>query len=112
MLTSIVASIGFIVSVTTFISGIRMVRILDKRAEAIMHRINGYTLGGIYIIIAIMSLIEKFTILALSIWIIGFLVHLLKLYLVKKKLAVRYGGYAGSLILMTWIVLIFNNLPE
>jgi len=112
MLISVIASIGFVVSVTTFISGVRMIRLLDKRAEAMMHRFNGFTVGVIYLVLAILSVMGDLTIFALFIWIAGFLVHLLKLYLVKKKLAVRYGGYAGTLILITWIILIFNHLPE
>lgn len=112
MLITVIASIGFVFSVTTFISGVRMIRLTDKRAESMMHRFNGFIVGAIYLLLALISLTGQLTPIALLIWMAGFSIHLLKLFLVRKKLAVRYGGFVGSFILITWIIIIFNHLPD
>ncbi|VAW35636.1 hypothetical protein MNBD_DELTA02-1136 [hydrothermal vent metagenome] len=108
----ILASIGFVMVVMTFIGGFRMVRRAEHMSESIMHRVNGYTTISIYVLIALISIGLDFDIRILPVWIFGFILHYFKLVLVKKKLAVRYGGYMGGLLLITWFVLIYSHLPK
>ncbi len=108
---AILASIGFVVALMTFIGGFRMVRRAEHMSESIMHRVNGYTTITIYVVIALISIGFYFDMRILPIWILGFVLHYFKLVLVKKKLAVRYGGYMGALLLITWFVLIYTHLP-
>jgi hypothetical protein len=111
-LIPILASIGFVMVVMTFIGGFRMVRRAEHMSESIMHRVNGYTTITIYVLIALASIGINFNMRILPIWIFGFILHYFKLVLVKKRLAVRYGGYMGGLLLITWLVLIFTHLPK
>jgi hypothetical protein len=111
MIATIIASIGFTFAVTSFIAGFRMIRIADKRAEVMLHKVNGYITITTYIVIAIISLTMSASYLYFLLWLFGFSIHLFKVFLARKKLAVRYGGYVGSMILMSWIIIIFNHLP-
>lgn len=89
-----------------------MVRRADHIEESIMHRVNGYVTIGIYVILALACIITNFKPLYLPLWVFGFLLHYLKLVLVKKRLAVKYGGYMGGILLLTWLALIFTHLPS
>lgn len=106
------ASIGFVLAVMTFIAGFRMIRRFDQAEEILLHRVNGYLTVTMYVILAVMSIWMHMDLLFLFLWGVGFLIHLLKILLARKGLAVRYGGYLGGMLLITWIIVIFTNLPS
>jgi len=111
MLT-IIASIGFIFSVMAFMAGFRMVKSRGSSAERMMHRLNGILTISLYIIVAVFSISKGTSGLYIFGWAVGLLIHVFKLYLVRKKLAARYGGYVGGMILIVWLVVIFTHLPK
>ncbi|HHD10967.1 MAG TPA: hypothetical protein ENK42_00870 [Deltaproteobacteria bacterium] len=106
------ASLGFIFAVASFIGGFRMVRRTDHVEEAVMHRINGYITVGIYVALAVIFLKDRFSLFYLSLWTLGLMVHLFKLFIARKGLGVRYGGYVGAMLIITWLVVIFSHLPS
>ena len=111
-MTTILASIGFVLAITSFIAGFRMIKKTGHIAEHRMHKINGYLTLICYLLVALLSIISGTTFLFILAWILGLVIHLIKLLLVKKGLAVRYGGYLGGLLLITWITVIFTHLPK
>jgi len=111
IIISILASLGFVLSVTAFIAGFRMIKLKEQRAEASLHRVNGYLTIILYVALAAATIINGTGLLYIFAWIIGLAVHLFKLLLVRKGLAVRYGGYLGAMLILTWIVVIFTHLP-
>lgn len=111
MIISILASIGFVLAVTTFIAGFRMIKLKEQRAEASLHRLNGYLTIIFYVTVATVSIIHGTGILYILAWLLGLVIHIFKLVLVKKGLAVRYGGYLGAMLILTWIVVIYTHLP-
>lgn len=108
---SIIASIGFMLSVMAFIAGFRMVK-RRSRAERTLHRINGILTIILYVVVAVLSIIGGTSALYLFGWVVGMLAHIFKLYIVKKGLAARYGGYVGAMLLIVWLVVIFTHLPR
>lgn len=109
---SIVASIGFVLAVMTFVAGFRMVRKTDHEEEILLHRVNGYLALTTYIIIATIAIIKGTSLLYTAAWFVGLAIHLLKVLLAKKGLAVRYGGYMGFMLIITWFIVIFTHLPS
>ncbi len=109
---AIIASIGFIFSVMAFMAGFRMVKSRGSRAERTMHRLNGAITIALYIIVAIFSISKGTSALYIFGWAVGGLIHIFKLYVVRKGLAARYGGYIGAMLLIVWLVVIFTHLPK
>lgn len=107
-----ISSIGYVLVIMTFIAGFRMVKRSGLVAEWRMHRINGYLTIAVYTVLAVMAIASGTEPLYIVAWGVGMAIHLLKLLIVKKGLAVRYGGYFGGLLLITWLVVIFTHLPR
>ncbi len=77
-----------------------------------LHKVNGYIAITCYLALFAISLSgEGVTFRAAAAWTAGLAVHMFKILLSRKGLAVRYGGYMGVLLLMTWLVVIFTHLP-
>ena len=109
----LIASLGFLFAVITFIAGFRMVRRPEQQVELLMHRVDGFITIAFYIALAFISLAAYGMPLAsLFLWIFGFSLHLFKPYLVRKRLAIRYGGYMGAILITTWLIIIFSHLPS
>ncbi|MFQ5328762.1 MAG: hypothetical protein ACE5D4_02090 [Thermodesulfobacteriota bacterium] len=107
------ASLGFLFAVITFIAGFRMVRRPEQQVEMLMHRVDGFITFILYILLAIVSLIAYgAAVTYILLWLFGFALHLFKLYLVRKRLAIRYGGYMGAILITTWLIIIFSHLPS
>ncbi len=107
------ASIGFVLAVSSFLSGFfRASKPQAQQREKTMHRVNGYLTIGSYLVVAFFSIAKGTTPLYLLAWALGLFIHLSKVLLVRKGLAVRYGGYFGALLLITWVVVIFTHLPN
>jgi len=98
-------------AVITFVAGFKLSR-RKYRSEGFMHRMDGFIVIAFYLIIAALSISEGTTLIYVFAWIIGFCVHLLKIFVVQKKLGPRYGGYVGTLLLIVWLILIFTHLPQ
>ncbi|MEE8574377.1 MAG: hypothetical protein V3T30_03100 [Thermodesulfobacteriota bacterium] len=111
-IVSVVASIGFVLFISTFIAGFRMVKRSGLRGEGRMHRVNGFITMGLYLIVAAVAISHGTSGFYLFAWFIGLVVHFLKLLIVRKGLAVRYGGYFGALLLIVWLTIIFTHLPK
>jgi hypothetical protein len=112
MIISLFASIGFVLAVTTFMSGfINVAKKQAQQAETTMHKVNGYLTITMYVVVAVLSIANGTKAFYLFLWGVGLAIHLLKILLVRKKLAVRYGGYFGALLLITWVIVIFTHLP-
>ncbi len=111
MISTVIASIGFVFALTAFIAGIRMARIFDKKAEAAMHRVNGYIALFFVVLLALYSLKDNAGYGTILLWGLCVALHLVKIYLLRKKLAFRYGGYVGTLIVISWMIVVFNHLP-
>jgi len=112
MIIPIVAAIGFICAIMTFSAGFRMVRKPEQGAEVRMHKINGIITLILYIILFVLSVVKGTSVLNILAWSTGFGAYYLKLVLVKKGLAIRYGGYLGAILIITWIIVIYNHLPK
>ena len=108
---TIFSSIGFVCSVITFIGGFRMARRSEHPGESKMHRMNGYITITAYVVLAVLAISTHLKVWLILAWFMGFLVHLFKVFLVRKGLAIRYGGYMGAILLMIWLVAIFTHLP-
>jgi hypothetical protein len=129
MIISLLASIGFVLAVATFMSGfIRVSKKTEQQVDTTMHRVNGYLTITMYIVVAVLSIANGTKAFYLFAWSVGLALHLLKILLVRKGLAVRYGGYFGvllvrkglavryggyfgALLLITWVIVIFTHLP-
>lgn len=109
---TILASIGFVLCVMTFIAGFRMVKRRGGRAEPTMHRYNGYITIVLYIAVAVIAISVGTTPFFIFGWFVGLMVHFFKILLVRKHLAARYGGYLGAMLLITWLTVIFTHLPD
>jgi len=109
---SIVASIGFMLSVMSFIAGFRMVKRRGGMAERMVHRVNGYLTVILYVFVAVLSIASGTSAFYIFAWVVGMLVHIFKYYIIKKGLAARYGGYVGAMLLIVWLVVIFTHLPR
>jgi uncharacterized membrane protein len=109
---TLLASIGFVAAVTTFLAGfVRAIKKQEQQAVTTMHRVNGYITLTVYIIIAFLSIVNGTQVYFFFAWVAGLLLYVSKILLVKKGLAVRYGGYFGFWLLMTWVIIIFTHLP-
>ncbi|MCP3676461.1 MAG: hypothetical protein GY721_02400 [Deltaproteobacteria bacterium] len=107
------ASLGFLLAVITFIAGFRMVRRPEQQVELLMHRVDGIITIVLYILLAVVSLAAYgMHMTSLLLWAFGFGLHMFKLYLVRKRLAIRYGGYMGAILITTWLIIIFSHLPS
>lgn len=110
-MNTVLASIGFVLVIMTFIAGFRMVRRFEHKEEILLHRVNGYLTVFMYLALASVSVWQSFNVFFFLLWLLGLAIHLLKILLARKGLAVRYGGYLGGMLLITWIVVIFTHLP-
>jgi hypothetical protein len=112
MTITLFASIGFVLAVTAFMSGfIKAAKRPEQQVEAIMQKVNGYLTITAYVVVALLSIADGTKAFYLFAWGIGLALHLLKILLVRKGLAVRYGGYFGALLLTTWVIVVFTHLP-
>jgi hypothetical protein len=113
MMTTIFASIGFVFAVATFLAGfIRAIKGQEQRALRNLHRWNGFISMVFYIIVVLLSIANRTSVFYLFAWGVGLALYASKIILVKKRLAVRYGGYFGFWLLMAWLVVIFTHLPS
>ncbi|MBE9502821.1 MAG: hypothetical protein IME96_01450, partial [Proteobacteria bacterium] len=84
----------------------------EHKEEILLHRVNGYLTASMYVVLASVSMWKSFNVYFLLLWLLGLIIHLLKILLARKGLAVRYGGYFGGMLIITWIVVIFTHLPS
>lgn len=113
MMITILASIGFVFAVATFLAGfIRAIKGQEQRALSTLHRLNGYITLASYIVVALLSIANGTNAFYILAWGVGLALYSSKILLVKKGLAARYGGYFGFWLLITWLIIIFTHLPS
>lgn len=111
MLITILSAIGFMLAVMSFMGGFRMVKKTDEY-ETFMHRLNGYMTIACYLTIATLSIAKSPQASSIALWFLGLSLHMLKVFIARLGLAVRYGGYFGATLIITWFVVIFTHLPS
>ncbi|HZX36323.1 MAG TPA: hypothetical protein VFF54_07545 [Thermodesulfobacteriota bacterium] len=111
MLVSVLSAIGFMLAVMSFMGGFRMVKKTDEH-ETFMHRLNGYMTIACYLTIAVLSIAKAPHASSIALWFLGLSLHGLKVFIARIGLAVRYGGYFGATLIITWFVVIFTHLPS
>ncbi len=113
MMITVFASVGFVFAIATFLAGfIRAIKGQEQRALRTLHRLNGFVSMVFYIIVALLSIANSTNVFYLILWLLGSALYASKVILVKKRLAVRYGGYFGFWLLITWLIIIFTHLPS
>ncbi len=112
MIITLFASIGFVLAVTAFMSGfIYAAKRPEQHVLTTMHKVNGYLTMTMYVVVAVLSIANGTKAVYHFAWGVGLALHLSKIVLVRKGLGVRYGGYFGALLLVTWVIVIFTHLP-
>ena len=111
MLITVLSAIGFMLAVMSLMGGFRMVKKTDEY-ETFMHRLNGYITIAFYLAVAALSIANAPHASTIALWFLGLSLHGLKVLIARLGLAVRYGGYFGATLIMTWFVVIFTHLPS
>ena len=111
MFVTILSAIGFMLAVMSFMGGFRMVKKTDEY-ETFMHKINGYITIAFYLAVAALSIVKAPYASAIALWFLGLSLHGFKVFIARLGLAVRYGGYFGATLIITWFVVIFTHLPS
>lgn len=109
----ILASLGFILAIISFISGLQVVRIGGISVESKIHRVNGYITFVIFLILATLSLGVKIGITptTVALWSIGLLIILTKVWIVRSGRAYKFGGWLGALLVVFWLVVMYIHAP-
>ena len=111
MFVTILSAIGFMLAVMSFMGGFRMVKKTDEY-ETFMHKLNGYLTIAFYLMIAAISISKAPHASTIALWLLGLSLHGLKVFVARIGLAVRYGGYFGATLIITWFIVIFTHLPS
>lgn len=110
----ILASLGFVLAIISFISGLQVVKIGSfMSTEAKIHRVNGYITIVIYALLASLSINAKAGVKpwVMGVWLLGLLIILTKVWIVRSGKAYKYGGWAGTLLVAFWLVVMYVHAP-
>ncbi|MBI5237526.1 MAG: hypothetical protein HY887_03785 [Deltaproteobacteria bacterium] len=113
---TLLSSIGLILAISSFISGLQLVRGIKGGVEGIIHKFNGIVGIAIYIILAVLSFktsgIGLWSFLG---WLGGLFLFFLKLFIVKKgrhkRRAAKYISWLGGMLTLMWLYLVYIHLP-
>lgn len=110
----IVASLGLVLATVSLITGLQVVN-RDKVSAAMMasmHRINGYLVCLIYIIVATLSLSGHGGIRTWSIvgWAAGLGLIVIKILVVRNERLCKYSSRLGILLFITWLVIMYKHI--
>lgn len=111
---TILASLGFVLAIISFISGLQVVRVGSfMSVEAKIHRVNGYITLVIYTLLASLSINTEVETRPwiMGIWLLGLLIILTKIWIVRSGRAYRFGGWAGTLLVIFWLAVIYIHAP-
>lgn len=104
---TIIASIGFILAVMSFITGLQILRGNTETSKK-MHRLNGFLAFAVFFILAVLIFFGKEQATTLLFWalISGFILSYAKMRVVKNKRAYKYSSQIGFLLLVTWVIVL------
>ncbi|MBF8250973.1 MAG: hypothetical protein HW382_601 [Deltaproteobacteria bacterium] len=112
------ASIGIVLAVTSFISGLQLVRATRASIEGMIHRANGYLTVILFIVILfiVLTLIaissSMINIAALLLPLTGLAVFLVKLWIVRRhKRFLKYVSWMGGTLITIWLLVFYINIP-
>lgn len=113
-INTIIASIGLVLATVSFITGLQVVN-RDKVAAvmmASMHRINGYLVCLIYIVIAALSLGSQGGVRPWSIvgWSVGMGLIIIKIMVVRNQRFYKYSSRLGLLLFVSWLVIMYRHI--
>lgn len=113
-INTIIASIGLVLATVSFITGLQVVNRDKVAAEmmASMHRINGYLVCLIYIVIAVLSLGSQGGVRPWSIagWSVGMGLIIIKIMVVRNQRLYKYSSRLGLLLFVTWLVIMYRHI--
>lgn len=82
----IIGSIGVIMATSSFISGMQLVRTKKRSFEGRIHHLNGYASIILFAILFLMSFLSSgFDLIAITLWLSGGLVILMKIRIVRRR---------------------------
>jgi hypothetical protein len=109
----ILASLGIVLAVTSFISGLQLVRATRASIEGMIHRANGYLtviLFNVLTLIAISS--NKINMASLLLPLTGLAVFLVKLWIIRRhKRFLKYVSWMGGTLITIWLLVFYINMP-
>lgn len=107
------ASVGIILAVTSFISGLQLVRATSKSIEGMIHRGNGYLTVILFIALALIAVSgNTVNAFALLLPVAGLAMFMLKLWILRKsRRLLKYVSWIGGTLITIWIILFFVNIP-
>lgn len=110
----IIASIGLVLATVSFITGLQVVN-RDKVTAAMMasmHRVNGYLVFIIYIVVAVLSLSGQGGIRTWSVigWAVGLGLIIIKIMVVRNERLYKYGSRLGLMLFITWLVIMYKHI--
>ena len=111
ILTIIFSSFGFMISVTVLLSGQQFTKHETPRNQVQVHRILGYLLLGIYIVIAFLSISNDPAAWKIILWLLGLFFYYIKIRFVRSKRGYRkYSSRLGIILFSIWIAILFINV--
>lgn len=109
----ILASIGIVLAVTSFISGLQLIRATSASIEGTIHRANGYLTIILFIVLTLIAISSSMiNIAALLLPLTGLAVFLVKLWIVRRhKRFLKYVSWMGGTLITIWLLLFYVNVP-
>jgi len=109
----ILASVGIVLAVTSFISGLQLVRATSASVEGMIHRANGYLTIILFIVLTLIAISSSMiNIAALLLPLTGLTVFLVKLWIVRRhKRFLKYVSWMGGTLILVWLFIFYVNIP-
>ena len=109
-----IGSLGIVLAVSSFISGLQLVKGKRASIEGIIHRTNGYLTVTLFFILAVLAIwsgkVNTASFLAPS---FGLGVFLVKLWIIRRggRRLFRYVSRAGGCLILTWLFIYYHHMP-
>ncbi|MEK6725015.1 MAG: hypothetical protein AABY54_00470 [Deltaproteobacteria bacterium] len=109
----ILASIGIVLAVTSFISGLQLIRATRASIEGMIHRANGYLTVILFNVLALIAISSSMiNIAALLLPLTGLAVFLVKLRIIRRhKRFLKYVSWMGGTLITIWLLVFYINIP-
>lgn len=104
---TIIASIGFMFAVLSFITGIQILRGNTETAKK-MHKLNGYLTFAAFFLLILLIFFGK---TAITSWLFaalaaGVIFGFAKIRIVRNKKLYKYASQIGFLLLIIWVIVL------
>lgn len=111
--STILASIGIVLAVTSFISGLQLIRATSASIEGMIHRANGYLTIILFIALTLIAISSSMiSMAAVLLPLTGLTVFLIKLWIVRKhKRFLKYVSWMGGTLITIWLLIFYINIP-